>query len=75
MKRSILLSAIILLPLHLCHAPIFAGTYSGGSGTAADPYQIATAQHLIEMSQHSDNWDDYFVMIADVNMIPDTWSW
>ena len=40
--------------------------YAGGSGTESDPYQIATAQDLITLSQNSDDWDKHFIQTADI---------
>ena len=47
---------------------LMGGTYGGGSGTEEDPYQIGSAEDIIEMSGLSDDWDDHFMMITDVNM-------
>jgi hypothetical protein len=43
---------LILLSL-LLSSCLFAGTYSGGAGTSADPYQIGTTGDLIELSNTS----------------------
>ena len=40
--------------------------YSGGSGTSGDPYQIATTDDLIELSNTSDDWDKHFIQTADI---------
>ncbi|MBX3043014.1 MAG: hypothetical protein KIT33_02085 [Candidatus Kapabacteria bacterium] len=40
--------------------------YSGGTGTSGDPYQIATTDDLIELSNSSGDWDDYFIQTADI---------
>ena len=39
-------------------------TYAGGSGTSADPYQIATWEHLWNVR---DNLTDEFVLVNDLN--------
>ncbi|MHC4520373.1 MAG: GLUG motif-containing protein, partial [Planctomycetota bacterium] len=42
--------------------------YSGGSGTADDPYQIATAPDLIALGETPDDYDKHFKLMADINM-------
>ncbi|RIJ45304.1 hypothetical protein D1614_23500, partial [Maribellus luteus] len=46
---------------------VLAGTYSGGSGTSASPYQIATLNDLQELSQTSADWNAHFTQTADIN--------
>ncbi len=41
--------------------------YSGGSGTSGDPYQIANTDDLIELSNTSDDWGDYFIQTANID--------
>ena len=73
MKRlsTICLVAVVLVVLA---GNGFGGTYSGGSGDSNDPYQIGSAEDIIEMSETSDDWDDCFLMIADVNMVGYTFT-
>ena len=40
--------------------------YSGGDGTEANPFVIATTEDLLELSQTSDDWDAYFIQTADI---------
>jgi hypothetical protein len=68
MKRLVKISLVVGVVLIVFAGNSVAGTYSGGSGTEADPYQIGTAEDIIEMSGIPDDWDDCFVMIADVDM-------
>jgi hypothetical protein len=63
-KISVLVSIIIAIA-----GNNFAGTYSGGSGTEGDPYLIGSSEDIIEMSNEPNDWDDHFLMIADVNMV------
>ena len=42
--------------------------YSGGSGTAEDPYQIATAADLIALGERPDDWDKHFKLMADIDL-------
>lgn len=41
--------------------------YSGGSGTVGDPYQIATTEDIIELSNTSDDWGAYFIQTANID--------
>jgi hypothetical protein len=44
--------------------------YSGGSGTAADPYQIATAADLIALGETPADYDKHFILTADIDLDP-----
>ncbi|MCK5000626.1 MAG: PASTA domain-containing protein [Anaerohalosphaera sp.] len=44
------------------------GTYGGGAGTAADPFVIATAEHMQDVGSNEDDWDKHFIMTADINL-------
>jgi hypothetical protein len=44
--------------------------YSGGSGTAQDPYQIATAADLIVLGATPADYDKHFILIADIDLDP-----
>jgi len=44
--------------------------YSGGSGTAEDPYQIATAADLIALGETADDYDKHFILTADIDLDP-----
>ena len=44
--------------------------YSGGSGTAPDPYRIATAADLIALGQTTKDYDKHFILTADVDLDP-----
>jgi hypothetical protein len=45
------------------------GAYSGGSGTAADPYQLSRVEDWQEFIATSDDWgsEKYFVLTADID--------
>jgi len=58
----ILLIALFIGNLHTT----FAGTYSGGTGTEADPYKIGTAEDLIELSNSTSDWNKVFIQTANV---------
>jgi hypothetical protein len=42
--------------------------YGGGHGTAADPYQIRTAEQLAALSNHPADWDKAFRLMADIDL-------
>lgn len=57
-----------LLVLIVGNMNIYAGTYSGGSGTSGDPYQISTTADLIELSNTNADWvaGIYFIQTANI---------
>jgi probable HAF family extracellular repeat protein len=44
--------------------------YSGGSGTAANPFQISSVQDLLAMRTDTANLDKHFILTADIDMDP-----
>jgi hypothetical protein len=42
--------------------------YGGGSGTEADPYQIARKTDLLQLAGNADDYDKYFVLITDIDL-------
>lgn len=71
MKRSFtfftpLLFALLLLGLS---NSLFAQGYSGGAGTAGNPYQIATLDDLRYLSEHSADWvsGKYYIQTAYID--------
>ncbi len=70
MRRRSHTATILLSILLFCGSTTtFAiGNYHGGSGTASDPFQIATAAELIELGRHSEDYDCHFMLIADIDM-------
>jgi len=44
--------------------------YSGGAGTADDPYQIATAADLIALGETPEDYDKHFILTADIDLDP-----
>jgi hypothetical protein len=44
--------------------------YRGSSGTAEDPYQIATAQDLIKLGETPEDYDKHFILTADIDLDP-----
>jgi hypothetical protein len=44
--------------------------YAGGSGTADDPYQIATAEDLMLLGETPEDYDKHFIMTDDIDLDP-----
>lgn len=44
--------------------------YSGGRGTAQDPYRIATAADLMTLGQTVKDYDKHFILTADIDLAP-----
>ena len=42
--------------------------YSGGSGERDDPYQIQTADQLVALGVHPEDFDRHFVLTADIDL-------
>lgn len=47
--------------------------YSGGSGTQAYPYRIATASDWQTLMNTSGDWDKHFILVNDVNFAEYAW--
>lgn len=50
-----------------------ANSFTGGSGTKEDPYQIATAEQLAFLAEVNDDWSDeynhaYYVLTSDIQL-------
>ena len=44
--------------------------YGGGTGEPNDPYQIATAQDLIDLGNEPNDYDKHFILTADIDLDP-----
>jgi hypothetical protein len=42
--------------------------YGGGSGTAEDPYQIATAEDLVALGETPADYDKHFILTDDIDL-------
>lgn len=65
MKKSIFFNLILLLLSWILNAQT--ATQPTGSGTAEDPYQIATLDNLYWLSTNSIAWDKHFIQTADID--------
>jgi len=72
MKKKI----VILFYLIIAFCFLHAGTYSGGSGTDIDPYQIADLDDLQELNNTTSDWTagTHFIQTADIDA-SDTSTW
>ena len=61
------LPIVFLMTLGLACLPCHA-QYAGGSGTPEDPYQIATAQDLLELGDEPNDYDKHFILTADIDL-------
>ncbi|PKM69441.1 MAG: hypothetical protein CVU93_03310, partial [Firmicutes bacterium HGW-Firmicutes-18] len=50
--------------------------FAGGSGTEADPWQIATVEHLVNVKKYLGNThnDKYFIQIANIDLNVSPWN-
>jgi len=69
MKTNTKISQLELLAIGFGCLPAQA-QYSGGSGTADDPYQIATAADLMLLGESPDDCHRHFILTADVDLDP-----
>lgn len=53
----------------LFSSPSFA-KYSGGSGTPADPYQIANHNDLYTLADDTNDYEKHFILTADIDLDP-----
>jgi hypothetical protein len=61
------MSLLIIFAMFLLSKPAFA-KYSGGGGTATDPYRIRTFADWKTLMNASSDWDKHFVLIADIDL-------
>jgi hypothetical protein len=62
------LKALVISGLISCLFSIVSA-YSGGTGTEPDPYQIANANDLLELAADTNDYNDCFILINDINMV------
>ncbi|MCD4831631.1 MAG: hypothetical protein K8R02_07485 [Anaerohalosphaeraceae bacterium] len=48
--------------------------YSGGSGTEADPYKLADANDLLDLAADTNDYNDCFILINDINLANHTFT-
>lgn len=47
---------------------LFGAPYGGGSGTPGDPYTISTAEHWVQLSVNTAEWNGHFILTADIDL-------
>jgi hypothetical protein len=72
-RRSIKAISIFLL-LAFNFSVCFASTYSGGDGSASDPFQIATPEDLDSMKLYPEDLDKNFILTSDIDMSDYTYT-
>jgi hypothetical protein len=65
--RVFVATAVFLLTLITFPAQ---AKYGGGSGTAEDPYQIATVADLLLLGDSPEDYDKHFILTADIDLDP-----
>jgi hypothetical protein len=66
-NKKLLLSAAAGLILSLISFSQGA-VYGGGNGTAENPFQIWTAEQMNTIGLNPDDWDDHFLLMADLDL-------
>jgi hypothetical protein len=70
MKSCLILRTIpLLIAVCLVGIPAHA-KYGGGSGTAEDPYRIATAADLIALGDSPQDYGNHFILTDDIDLNP-----
>jgi hypothetical protein len=49
-------------------------TYSGGDGSAVNPYQIGTVAEFIQLSETSAHWSKCFILTVDIDLAGQTFT-
>ena len=59
----------VIIGMLLCWSLVAAGQeFAGGTGAGGDPYQIATAEHLLGIGDDPNLLDKHFVLTADIDL-------
>ena len=65
------ISRLLVVVVVVCFGVVgssIGGTYGGGLGTAAEPYEIGDANDMNEIGLHEEDWGSHFLLIADIDM-------
>lgn len=68
-RLIVLLALFLLLP-----AATVLAQYSGGNGSASNPWQIANKADLLALGANTEDYNDCFVMTADINLAGEIYS-
>jgi hypothetical protein len=69
LKKSLFIAFWIFLLASSSYAK-----YSGGTGEPNNPFQIATPNDLNEIGNHPNDWNDCYILTADINMADYTYT-
>ncbi len=61
---------LVLMMILTINSSPASGEFAGGTGEPDDPFQIATAEHLISIGSDPNLLDKHFVLIADIDLDP-----
>jgi len=60
---------LFLVAMGIGTSSVFAtGTYNGGDGSQANPFQINTPAQMDEIGQHSEDWASHFILTANIDL-------
>jgi hypothetical protein len=62
--QTVILATIAIL----CMNTAVQAKYSGGTGEPNDPYLISTAEDMNAIGTNHDDWNAYFLLVADINL-------
>ena len=68
MKNTGVFLAAVFLVVLCISGTVLAATYSGGSGTQADPYKISAAADLRTLTTTSGDWDKHFILTGSLDL-------
>jgi hypothetical protein len=72
-EKPVLRGIFVLLVAATLGVPAQA-KYSGGSGTAKDPYRIASKKDLLGLAAETKDYDAHFVLTADIDLSGQTFT-
>lgn len=65
---------MILLSILLIFCESYSGTYSGGNGSASDPYKISNISDLEELMDTQGDWGSYFILTQNIDCSAHSWQ-
>jgi hypothetical protein len=68
-NTRVLRTILLLIVVCLISLPAYA-KYSGGTGQPNDPYQIATAEDLMLLGDSREDYDEHFILTAEIDLDP-----
>ena len=74
MKKHKIISLFVLAVVCMLPAQMAFGQFSGGAGTEGDPWRISTTGDLATCDNLLTYYDDYFILINDIDVTGET-SW